>query len=195
MLAIVHFNSQTISAAVVKTTNCTQASLFVDGKKIDLCQNGGSQSWLLEVTTTTDCNTIVPNCQSDFIAIGSSCYYFSNTTFNWHDSSTSCEFKGADLAHPNTLEKNTQLVNYLKTNFPKIDSWWLGASDLSQEGTWRWANDNSKVNFNNWLRGQPDNQNNEDCLHYWPKYNYGWNDNPCRSSSWYICEQKFSTVK
>ncbi|GAB6032980.1 Fc fragment of IgE, low affinity II, receptor for (CD23), variant 2 [Chamberlinius hualienensis] len=74
-----------------------------------------------EITTTT-AKQIESVCQSQFIPIDKFCYFFSNTTSNWSNAQESCKSKGAELAHPNTEEKNTQLVNYIITNFPTIDS-------------------------------------------------------------------------
>ncbi|GAB6032986.1 Fc fragment of IgE, low affinity II, receptor for (CD23) [Chamberlinius hualienensis] len=90
--------------------------------------------------------------------------------------------KGAELAHPSTKEKDTQLIDYIKKNFPTVNaSWWLGASDLAEEGTWKWTHDNSKFTFNYWHEGEPsNNKDNENCLSYWtPYYNWKWNDLNC----------------
>ncbi|GAB6032988.1 Fc fragment of IgE, low affinity II, receptor for (CD23) [Chamberlinius hualienensis] len=156
-----------------------------------LCETQDSDDWLLIVMNEKNCNPQPNDCQTGFTRIGSFCYYFSNTTFNWHNAVTSCELKGTDLAHPSTLEKNTQLVDYIKANFPTVAFWWLGASDLAKDDTWIWAHDNSPVSFNNWLEGQPDNyQGNEKCLHYWTEFNWGWNDAQCLTAYHYICEQR-----
>ncbi|GAB6032989.1 Fc fragment of IgE, low affinity II, receptor for (CD23) [Chamberlinius hualienensis] len=142
-------------------------------------------------TTTTTSTPIVPDLQSEFILIGSFCYYFSNTPLNWTDAHASCQSKQADLAHPSTEEKNTQLVNYAKAILPRRDFWWLGASDLAMEGSWTWTHDNSRLRFRNWAKEQPDNaKNDEDCLNYWTTENWGWNDMSCKELAYYICELK-----
>ncbi|GAB6032985.1 Collectin-11 [Chamberlinius hualienensis] len=137
---------------------------------------------------------IVPECPSEFIRIGSFCYFFSKTTSIWQNAVTSCKSKGAELAHPTTKEKNTQLSDYIKKNFPTIDYWWLGATDSAEEGTWRWAHDNSKLSFTSWGEGQPDDAHiGEDCMHYFNGDIGKWYDMHCDSTKYhivYICEQK-----
>ncbi|GAB6032981.1 Fc fragment of IgE, low affinity II, receptor for (CD23) [Chamberlinius hualienensis] len=187
-------NNQILSAFIIKNNNYSQISLLADGQNIDLRQSKDSDSWLQMVLVFGKTSTgnsikeitnvltpeiaIVPECPSEFIRIGSFCYFFSKTVSNWFSAFESCKSKGADLAHPITEEKNTQLVDYIKKNFPTVESsWWLGASDLAEEGIWRWAHDNSGLSFTNWLNSQPDNaKDGEDCLSYWTTHNWGWND-------------------
>lgn len=72
--------------------------------------------------------------------------------------------------------------------------WWLGGSDLEQEGTFRWVNGESVV-FNNWYKLypiQPDaNDVNADCIVAQPDSNYRgtWFDRGCSSSQNFICER------
>ncbi|GAB6032990.1 Fc fragment of IgE, low affinity II, receptor for (CD23) [Chamberlinius hualienensis] len=214
-LAIMNFDCQLITASVIKNESYSAITLFADGQNINLQQNKDSDSWLQmvlvfakkstanlieritnsEVSTPEIAITTTPKpivCPSEYIPIGSFCYFFSKEVSNWQNALASCKSKGADLAHPSTEEKNTQLVNYIKTNFPKIDYWYLGASDLAQEGTWIWAHDNSKLSWTNWLSKQPDDAGkNEDCLHYWMIHNWGWNDMGCATLTYYIyCQTK-----
>lgn len=63
-------------------------------------------------------------------------------------------------------------------------------TDLKTEGEWRWANDDSKIRFSNWSPNQPDDNNNhEDCGHFWSHHHFEWNDAPCfLDKMGYICE-------
>ncbi|GAB6032917.1 Fc fragment of IgE, low affinity II, receptor for (CD23) [Chamberlinius hualienensis] len=145
-------------------------------------------------------NQTKPECPPEFIRIGSFCYFFGKTQLNWFSAYGSCKSKVAELAHPSTEEKNTQLVNYIKKNFSTFKAcWWLGASDLAEEGTWIWTHDNSKLSFKNWFDNQPDNANgDENCLSYWSDNNWGWNDLNCKIpyfETFYICEQKLKLVE
>ena len=60
-------------------------------------------------------------------------------------------------------------------------AFWIGFTDEVYEG--KWLPDSQEANFNEmmfkWLRGQPDNSNNEDCVHTW---GYQLNDNNCNAN-------------
>jgi hypothetical protein len=72
---------------------------------------------------------------------------------------------------------------------------WLGGSDSAVEGTWLWvtgpeagtvfANGVAPVggSYVNWQNGQPDNANEEDCLHFRIGMPNRWNDAPCEWSA------------
>jgi len=36
---------------------------------------------------------------------------------------------------------------------------WIGLTDLFQEGTWMWEPSHELATYFNWMKGQPDNQN------------------------------------
>ncbi|KAJ8321055.1 hypothetical protein KUTeg_002642 [Tegillarca granosa] len=84
------------------------------------------------------------------------------------------------------------MIQRVKRMFKKGDrSYWIGASDLQHEGTFRWEGTGQKVKFNDWSSHQPDNyRGREDCAHLWKKRGYRWNDMPCTSKSGYICQRK-----
>eukprot|EP00978_Attheya_sp_CCMP212_P032574 scaffold127978_cov65-Attheya_sp.AAC.2 len=52
----------------------------------------------------------------------------------------------------------------------------LGLTDIATEGNWVWS-DGSEVSFTKWGGMQPDNSNNEDCVHTYS--GNLWNDNQC----------------
>ncbi|CAG2209475.1 unnamed protein product [Mytilus edulis] len=66
----------------------------------------------------------------------------------------------------------------------------MGITDLKTEGDWRWTIDESKIRFSNWSTNQPDDNNNhEDCGHFWSHRHFEWNDAPCYLDKMgYICE-------
>lgn len=70
--------------------------------------------------------------------------------------------------------------------------YWIGANDLKEEGDWRWVNDLSKVYFNSWRSGEPNDyqhdRGGEDCANLRQVTNYQWNDLPCTDAVGYICE-------
>ncbi len=83
---------------------------------------------------------------------------------------------------------------------------WIGGSDVSVEGEWRWIDDGALFwrgdaratpvagVFHSWGPDEPNNLvsdgNDEDCLSFWPLHDGGWNDEPCERAYPAMCEQR-----
>jgi hypothetical protein len=74
-----------------------------------------------------------------------------------------------------------------------LDSYWIGLSDIQEEGTWVWMS--SKIplvpgDYTNWESGQPDNDDDdENCVNLEENFNMLWNDLACHTVQNYICER------
>ncbi len=95
----------------------------------------------------------------------------------WEQARQDAEKRGGYLATI-TSEVEWQLI--LKTaNLP--DAWiWIGGTDQQEEGKWQWVT-GEPWGYTRWSSGEPNNANNEDYLHIWPKHSQGghsqgWND-------------------
>jgi hypothetical protein len=66
--------------------------------------------------------------------------------------------------------------------------YWVAGNDIVDEGTWRWAPDDSPIHVNlTWNSGQPDNhEGSENCLMI--AY-YQLNDLRCTKKHRFICEK------
>ena len=63
-------------------------------------------------------------------------------------------------------------------------------SDRETESSFLWI-DGYNGTFSNWKSGEPNNGGNgEDCVHFYGKANFDWNDAPCNFSFGYICESE-----
>ncbi|KAL9961979.1 hypothetical protein ACROYT_G031028 [Oculina patagonica] len=64
---------------------------------------------------------------------------------------------------------------------------WIGLNDISVEGSFEWTN--KEVNdYRFWAPQQPNNFNNEDCVHtLGAKLGYGWDDVPCKRCYNFTC--------
>jgi len=72
----------------------------------------------------------------------------------------------------------------------KGSDFWIGANDIAKEDNWVWESDKSKLFFNDWHVGEPNNVLNEDCSEIrWHNPLYKWNDVPCQHHNLYICEK------
>jgi hypothetical protein len=72
----------------------------------------------------------------------------------------------------------------------KDENFWIGANDIDIEDDWVWESDKSKLLFSDWLDGEPNNYNNEDCgIMRWHNSLYRWIDDKCHRPYLYICEK------
>uniref|UniRef100_A0A8C2IJ78 Si:ch73-343l4.8 n=1 Tax=Cyprinus carpio TaxID=7962 RepID=A0A8C2IJ78_CYPCA len=127
--------------------------------------------------------------QRDFDSLnkkGPVCFFMSTELKSWSDSRKYCRDRGADLVIINTEEKQVSLFS---------ERVWIGLSDTENEGIMKWV-DNSPLKQGFWLKGEPNNANNEDCieLNYnrekpgWSPLN-SWNDMLCSEKIKGICEK------
>jgi hypothetical protein len=70
--------------------------------------------------------------------------------------------------------------------------YWIGLSDVNEEGSWIWMTSMTKLSYSNWSPGQPTatnvNQDIENCVMIY-KTNGMWNDLACLHTNFYICEK------
>jgi len=112
---------------------------------------------------------------------------------SWHEAKEYCELRGGRLAVIDSAEKMAfvrQLARSSGVTFDAMDGIWIGATDESNEGTWKWV-DGSSVTYANWGKGQPNNKGSTE--HYamiWTN-DWSWSDQPDSSTqhrTFFICE-------
>ncbi len=122
--------------------------------------------------------------------IGNGHYYqlLYTPILTWFDAQKSCQQKGAHLATITSVAENSFIfskqIGVWNTPF-NYNSYWIGASDSSKEGTHNWVN-NEKFDYKNWYSAQ------WDSLGSYTLYLYGaggkWQDAPANSVNAYLCE-------
>ncbi|CAL8265981.1 unnamed protein product [Lota lota] len=127
-------------------------------------------------------------CPKGWRKFENSCYHKSNSVNSWENSRKDCMERGGDLVVIDSSQEQKFLSEY-KTTF------WIGLSDLEQEGTWKWV-DGAPLILSYWGESQPNNGNNdsqygeEDCAHL---HLFGfiikWNDISCDAKLQWICEK------
>ncbi|XP_052459454.1 CD209 antigen-like protein C [Carassius gibelio] len=165
--------NQTINSLQDNHTDLTQKNLELETKVKDL---------------TAEKNQL----QRDFDSLNKKdpVYFFMSTeSKNWSDSRQYCRDRGADLVIINTEEKQRFISSLVSERV------WIGLSDSENEGVMKWV-DNSPLKQGFWLKGEPNNAYNEDCieLNYnrkktgWSPLN-SWNDDSCSAKKRGICEK------
>ncbi|CAC5366431.1 unnamed protein product [Mytilus coruscus] len=78
--------------------------------------------------------------------------------------------------------------------------WWIGRTDASQEGIFRWIKNGENVTYSNWDIDQPDDGSDgipgADCMRYIikSKTKAAWWDRDCNNEFAFICENKMFSL-
>uniref|UniRef100_H2ZVM2 C-type lectin domain-containing protein n=1 Tax=Latimeria chalumnae TaxID=7897 RepID=H2ZVM2_LATCH len=72
-------------------------------------------------------------CPSGWVQFKKRCYLFSNDEMDWDSSANSCTAMGSHLVVMDSADVESFLSNRVK------HSYWIGLSDITEEGTWRWV--------------------------------------------------------
>ncbi|XP_058461735.1 C-type lectin 37Da-like [Malaya genurostris] len=123
-------------------------------------------------------------------------YHIAPYSSNWFEAVEYCNRLGMRLAVVDTADKHDAVVKEAQetglwtSGFLGI---WLGASDLARSNIHIWQDTGARVTFSRWNSGQPSGGS-EHCmnLYYWvgQKFNWTWNDAPCDTSLYAICEPR-----
>ena len=123
-------------------------------------------------------------CKPGWSYFGGICYSTSQTCKNWTEAQKTCQSYSANLISVRNQEENVYIQHRL--NGAKG---WIGLSDRDTEGTFVWA-DNKLSNFTYWAKNQPNNFNNEDCVHtLGVRHSFMWNDVSCDTCHNYTCSE------
>ncbi|XP_060588901.1 perlucin-like [Ruditapes philippinarum] len=134
-------------------------------------------------------------CPIDFIKHDSSCYHiFATPTLKWWDAMAYCGIYADGEGSLASIESESEqlfLEKELKTKYPNPvqKDFWLGANDITHEGTWVWIKKDEYVQmYTNWAPGEPNSGTGENCLALFDMEQYKWNDAPCDLPEGFICE-------
>lgn len=127
-------------------------------------------------------------------------YWFCRQLRTWSAARTRCQTQsGMDLARIDSAAENA----FIFANTP-IDAW-IGASDTTTEGAWRWSNNNDQFwngaangsvvggRYANWKPAQPDNWLNQDCGAMELLASGKWADRACTETLEFVCERALAT--
>ncbi|XP_053383498.1 perlucin-like [Mercenaria mercenaria] len=131
------------------------------------------------------------DCPAGWVDHDTSCYHFSHDTEPWMLAQMVCEGLGGHLPEIETALEDHFLSNEVK----KLTGpyFWIGGSDLSVEGEWKWWTTKEALSYTNWLPSEPSNgAGNENCMSLKRISNgtVGWNDYRCSVATYYICEKQ-----
>ena len=172
------FSCEELSGYVSDDSDCDDGDADINPAATDEC-NG----------VDDDCSGYADDaglCPCDVEYYGSDPYMFCDIAYSWTTAETYCDSYDYHLA---TIDDASE-DRWIDTTADSYSTgkWWFGLNDISSEGSFVWS-DGSTSSYTNWKSGEPNNAGgNEDCAQI-NRYTDGtWNDEPCSSGFFFICE-------
>ncbi|XP_067236971.1 C-type lectin domain family 4 member D-like isoform X3 [Chanodichthys erythropterus] len=136
------------------------------------------------VTSSSDQSEKKASKQENMCALDG--FFTSFEEKNWSDSRHFCQDRGGYLVMIKSEEKQRLVTSFMKKRINK--NVWIGLSDTENEGIMKWV-DNSTLNEGFWIKGEPNNYGDEDCVTMYLSPDLAnWNDFPCSIKCKFICE-------
>ncbi|XP_060577701.1 perlucin-like [Ruditapes philippinarum] len=133
--------------------------------------------------------TYCTDCPDGWFAFEGSCYLIGSHAMHFTEAESYCRQHGGNLVHVETRTEDLFLKGFIHTHLAGKD-YWIGMTDETIEGVWRWYGTGTNVRFTDWAPTEPqDNGHGEDCAVFHHP-NYQWADVPCASNRIPFCEKK-----
>lgn len=164
--------------------DCDESDVSINPSAFEVCDG-----------LDNDCDGTIDSssaCPCNHETYGNHSYLFCTSSRDWNSALSDCESQGnySLVTIDNGSEQNW--VRSTAAGHSSNNWWWIGYNDINSENNFSWI-DGSPTNYSNWPGNQPDNYNNEDCVHIYTDTGY-WNDMQCWRSEWYgtqfyfVCE-------
>ncbi|XP_068083923.1 uncharacterized protein [Anabrus simplex] len=156
---------------------------------------------------------LIQQCSFGWVALRQFCItVVDDTRVTWHEAEQECGRRGGHLASIRSEEAQATVDNLLlySPGYRDHNSYWVGASDKTYEGDFRWS-DGFPFHYTNWFPGwahhdhyskQPndDGVSDQDCVELRRVYplptssfrlahSFMWNDMDCAARNFFICER------
>uniref|UniRef100_A0A194AQK7 Putative perlucin n=1 Tax=Pinctada fucata TaxID=50426 RepID=A0A194AQK7_PINFU len=131
-------------------------------------------------------------CDPGWQKHGSWCFLFGHDAMTWAESAEICREFGGFLAEPSTQDIDSYIMSTTRSTNPK-KIFWLGGSDLVQEGKWMWTTTNVPFSYTNWIPTDPndgDARRHEDCLITNWSGDGKWADAGCEWKEYFLCQKE-----
>ena len=120
----------------------------------------------------------------EYFEVRGKCFYTDNTTRNFDDSQVHCKEifpHGGRLFEPRDVSTKEIVKAYKRYNNDSVPSAWIGITDRSSQGNYRYESDNGQLTVSQWRSGQP-NDDNDHCVILCNGSNGEWCDYACSES-------------
>ncbi|XP_046861055.1 P-selectin-like [Xenia sp. Carnegie-2017] len=131
-----------------------------------------------------ECNSCKASCPSDWLHIGSSCYFFSAKVATWNKARKLCQQKGGDLALPKNNAENNAISRIILRK--GREGHFIGLYRNKSDNQF-YTVQNVKPSFTLFHLGEPNNSGGvEDCVVIYDT----WNDVDCERPFNFICQRE-----
>ncbi|XP_033753199.1 perlucin-like protein, partial [Pecten maximus] len=131
-------------------------------------------------------------CEVGWLEFQRDCYYFSDDKRTWNSALTQCHNMGGHLARIYTTEENRFIQDTARNREDggSYDGYWLGGSDIRNEGVWEWHETRKEIGPLFWHQSEPNSfQGDQDCLQLYVHHGFQWDDEVCAIPRHYVCEK------
>ncbi|XP_021340197.1 perlucin-like isoform X2 [Mizuhopecten yessoensis] len=135
---------------------------------------------------------VIRGCPNGWETFDGSCYFIFDIKEPWLAASTTCNSYHAHLADVKDVHEDNflkQIINKYHYGHPSDTYFWLGGNDMFVEGDWVWKGSGHRFRYTHWLKGEPNNNNGQDCLlSHISGTRFYWEDRECTSKYNFVCE-------
>jgi len=136
--------------------------------------------------SAADSGTKVSSILDEATEYNGNYYLLIKGEYTWDQAKTYCEGLGGHLATITSQGEDDVCYQLWKNS--ATNACWLGATDSSLEGIWKWIT-NEPWNYSNWGGSEPNGGTGENVLNYYGDYSDGrWNDCAADDEFPFICE-------
>ncbi|XP_068432104.1 immune-related, lectin-like receptor 4 [Clinocottus analis] len=142
---------------------------------------------------------VTDGCEDGWEQRGEECYYFSTDQMTWEASRRACGCRGGALVRIGSKEEQEYLKVMLRQKKLNRNMFWIGLTDVQEEGAWLWTDGSPLVqSLKFWKGHEPDNYTQkdypegEDCAAMEDNF---WFDQPCRFTHKHICDKPAQTSR
>ncbi|XP_001655474.2 perlucin-like protein [Aedes aegypti] len=129
-------------------------------------------------------------------------FFIPNLKANWHKAHEFCISLDMNMVSVESPKDHDELVQFVRKTdkFSNATRFWLGASDLAEEGVYTWVSSSRLMTFTNWAENEPSSTEAENCVEMihntYVNRIWTWNDIDCRGFKAYIvCEERQSIAQ
>ncbi|XP_037377132.1 natural killer cells antigen CD94-like, partial [Talpa occidentalis] len=119
------------------------------------------------------------SCQERWIGYSCNCYFISNESKTWNESSDFCASHNSTLLQMNNRNELQHFMKFSKKYY------WVGAIYSEKQQAWAWLNGSA---LSQDLFSSYQTANSKNCIVYNP--HLGFKDQPCMWKNLYICKQE-----
>ncbi|XP_060729514.1 type-2 ice-structuring protein-like [Tachysurus vachellii] len=117
------------------------------------------------------------------------CYLYNGVRLDWVSAETFCQNFDAHLVSIHSENEYQQIKSLIRSFDPMENAAYIGLSDCQKPFQFFWS-DGTKLTFTKWNLGEPNNNNNECCVHMNASSEKNWNDVPCNQCYASVCAKK-----